>query len=181
WLLDQRRTLANVQPLVSGRSMTGEAVYSDETAPSLDIYYKGSLLLHWLRAPIVDDAFFDATRLLVSGRIDPLQGNFMPDEGTTADFIEAVNAATGKDYRWFFDVYVFSAELPELIATRDATGLALQWRAPDDKPFPMPVQVRVDGRDIDVPMTGGRGRVEMAPHTLYTIDPHSRVLRAEPR
>jgi aminopeptidase N len=181
WLLDQRRTLANDEPLVSGHGMTGEAVYSDETGPGLDIYYKGSLLLHSLRALIGDDAFFDATRQLVYGRTDPEPGNFEPRYGTTADFIEAVNAATGKDYRWFFDVYVFSAELPELVATRDATGLSLQWKAPGGKPFPMPVQVRVDGHDIDVPMTGGRGRVEMKPHALYTIDPHSRVLRAEPR
>ena len=181
WLLDQRRTLANDEPLVSGHSMTGEAVYSDETGPGLDIYYKGSLLLHSLRALIGDDAFFEATRQLVYGRTDPEPGNFEPRYGTTADFIEAVKAATGKDYRWFFDVYVFSAELPELVATRDATGLSLQWKAPGGKPFPMPVQVRVDGHDIDVPMTGGRGRVEMKPHALYTIDPHSRVLRAEPR
>jgi len=32
-----------------------------------------------------------------------------------------------------------------------------------------------------VPMADGRGRVAMAPHALYTIDPHSRVLRDEPR
>jgi hypothetical protein len=50
-----------------------------------------------------------------------------------------------------------------------------------DKPFPMPLQVRVDGRDIDVAMADGHGRIEMPPHALYTIDPHSRVLREEPR
>ncbi len=181
WMLDQRRTLQNDVPLVSGRSMTGEAVYSDETGPGLDIYYKGSTLLHTLRMLIGDEAFFRATRELVYGTTDPRPGNFEPRYGTTGDFIEAVNAATGRDYGWFFDVYVYSAALPELVATRDATGLSLQWKAPGGKPFPMPVQVRVDGRDVDLPMGDGRGRVEMAPHALYTIDPHSRVLRAEAR
>jgi aminopeptidase N len=96
-----------------------------------------------------------------------------------------VNAATGKDYGWFFDVYVYSAALPELEATRDATGLSLRWKTPGDKPFPMPVQVRVgspgvDARDVDVPMADGTGHVDLAPHDLYTIDPHSKVLRALP-
>ena len=38
-----------------------------------------------------------------------------------------------------------------------------------------------DGRDVDLPMADGSGRVDMAPHALYIIDPHSRVLRDEPR
>ena len=181
WLLDQRRTLSNDEPLVSGHTMTGEAVYSNETGPGLDIYYKGSLLLDSLRALIGDEAFFQATRQLVYGRTDPAPGNFEPRYGTTGDFIQAVNAATGRDYGWFFDVYVYSADLPELVVTRDSAGLSLQWKAPGDKAFPMPLQVRVDGRDIDVAMAGGRGRVDMPAHASYTIDPHSRVLRAEPR
>lgn len=181
WLLDQRRTLQNDEPLVSNRSMTSEAVYSDETGPGHDLYYKGSLLLHSLRYLIGDRAFFDATRQLVYGTTNPLPGKFQPRYGTTRDFIDAVNAATGRDYGWFFDVYVFSAPLPELVATRDAGGLSLRWKVAGDKPFPMPVQVRVDGRDIDVPMAGGSGRIALPPHALYTIDPHSRVLRAEPR
>jgi hypothetical protein len=44
----------------------------------------------------------------------------------------------------------------------------------------MPLQVRVDGRDIEVPMADGRGHVDLPPHALYTVDPHSRVLRALP-
>src|SRR3546814_13297237 len=75
WLLDQRRTLANDAPLVSGHSMTGEGVYSDETGPGLDIYYKGTLLLHSLRALIGDEAFFRANRELVYGRAEPGPGD----------------------------------------------------------------------------------------------------------
>ena len=181
WLLDQRRTLQNDVPLVSGKSMTEEAVYNDDTGPGHDIYYKGSVLLHTLRYLIGDQAFFDATRQLVYGTTDPRPGNFQPRYGTTRDFIDAVNAATGRDYGWFFDVYVFSAPLPELVATRDATGLSLRWKVAGDKPFPMPLQVRVDGRDIDVAMADGSGRIELPAHALYTLDPHSRVLRAAPR
>jgi aminopeptidase N len=169
---------------VSGRSLTEEGVYNGDNGPGNDIYYKGSLLLHTLRNLVGDKAFFEATRELVYGRTDPEPGNFAPRYGSTQDFIDALNAATGKDYGWFFDVYLRSAALPELVATRDATGLSLRWKAPGGKPFPMPVQVRVgspaDGHDVDVPMAGGSGHVDLAPHQLYTIDPHSKVLRVLP-
>ena len=180
WLLNQRKTLKNKVPIVSGHTMTEAGISNSDDGPGNDIYYKGSLLLHTLRNLIGDAAFFTATRELVYGRPDPRPGNFQPRYGTTRDFIDAVNRATGADYGWFFDVYVYSAALPELVATRDASGLALAWQAPGGKPFPMPLQVRVDGRDVTVPMTGGQGRVALPPHALYTIDPHSRVLRAQP-
>ncbi len=185
WLLFQRKFLQNKVPIVSGRSLTEEGVYNGDTGPGNDIYYKGSLLLHTLRNLIGDKAFFEATRMLVYGRPDPKPGNFAPRYGTTRDFIAAVNAATGRDFGWFFDVYVHSAALPELEVARDAGGLSLRWKAPGGKPFPMPVQVRVgspgvDARDVDVPMADGTGRVDLAPDALYTIDPHSKVLRALP-
>ena len=180
WLLFQRKTLQNKVPIVSGHSMTEDAVYNGDTGPGNDIYYKGSLLLHTLRGLVGDEAFFRATRQLVYGRPDPVPGNFAPRYAGTRDFIQAVNDASGRDLGWFFEVYVFSAALPELVATRDAGGLSLRWKAPGGKPFPMPVEVRVDGRDVVVPMADGRGRIELPPHALYTIDPHSKVLRAQP-
>ncbi|TAK39818.1 MAG: M1 family peptidase [Lysobacteraceae bacterium] len=180
WLLSQRKTLRNKVPIVSGHGMTEDAVYNADTGPGNDIYYKGSLLLHTLRQLIGDDAFFRATRELVYGRPDPAPGNFGPRYAGTRDFIDAVNRATGRDYGWFFDVYAYSAALPELVATRDAAGLSLRWQAPGGKPFPMPVEVRVDGRDATVPMADGRGYLAMPPTALYTIDPHSKLLRAQP-
>jgi hypothetical protein len=179
WLLDQRRAIREQVPIVRGRPMTEEQVAGPEGAGN-DIYYKGSLMLHTLRNLIGDDAFFAATRQLVYGRTDPEPGNFAPRYASTGDFIDAVNAQAGRDYGWLFDVYLHSAKLPELLVERDATGLSLRWRTEGDKPFPMPVQVRVDGRDIDVPMTAGHGHVDMPAHALYTVDPHSKVLRARP-
>jgi hypothetical protein len=44
----------------------------------------------------------------------------------------------------------------------------------------MPVQVRVGATVVDVPMTGGSGRIALPAGASYTLDPHSRVLRALP-
>ena len=179
WLMNQRKAIVGKLPIVRGRPMTEEQVAGPEGAGN-DIYYRGSLALHTLRNLIGDAAFFAATRQLVYGRTDPAPGNFEPRYAGTRDFIAAVNAQAGRDLGWFFDAYLYSARLPELVAERDATGLSLRWETEGGKPFPMPVEVRVDGRDVVVPMAGGRGRLELAPHALYTLDPHSKVLRAQP-
>ena len=179
----QRTSLANKYPVVSGKPMLEEAVYDKEHGPGNDIYAKGSVMLHSLRELIGDEAFFAATRRLVYGTDQPRPGNFAPRYASTGDFIDIVNDVTGKDYRWFFDVYLYSAALPELVATRDAEGLALRWKTAGDKPFPMPVDVRVGGVDGDVvtvAMTGGNGHVDLPDDAVYTLDPHSRVLRALP-
>ena len=179
----QRTSLANKYPVVSGKPMLEEAVYDKEHGPGNDIYAKGSVMLHSLRELIGDEAFFAATRRLVYGTDQPRPGNFAPRYASTGDFIDIVNDVTGKDYRWFFDVYLYSAALPELVATRHADGLALRWKTAGDKPFPMPVDVRVGGVDGDVvtvAMTGGTGHVDLPDDAVYTLDPHSRVLRALP-
>jgi len=183
-LLDQRAALTNKVPIVSGKPQTEESVYSREHGPGLDIYYKGSLMLHMLRGLIGDEAFFKSIRLAVYGTDMPRPGNFKPRYVSTKDYIEIVNQVTGKDYGWFFDVYLYRAALPQLLATRDGTGLALRWKTPDDVPFPVPVEVRIgpnSGRTVTVPMADGQGHVDLPAGEVYTLDPQSKLLREEPR
>lgn len=179
-LMKQRATLANKFPVVSGGPKSEKEVYDGERGPGLDIYYKGSLILHTLRGLIGDRAFFAATRELVYGRPDPAPGNFKPRYGTTQDFIDAVDRNARGDYGWFFDVYLRSAALPQLIATRNGEKLELRWKTAGDKPFPMPVQVRVGDKVVDVSMRGGQGSVALPAGESYTLDPHSKVLRELP-
>ena len=179
-LMKMRSTLMLRHPIVAGRSMVEKDVANAERGPGNDVYYKGALMLHTLRGLIGDDAFFRATRELVYGSAAPKPGNFQPRYASTGDFIALVNRITGRDYGWFFDVYLRSVKLPELVATRDASGLALRWKTEGGKPFPMPVQVRAGDRVVDVPMTDGRGHVALAAGESFTLDPHSKVLRELP-
>jgi len=182
-LLDQRAGLANKFPIVTGKSQTEEAVYNGENGPGLDIYYKGSLMLHSLRELIGDKAFFASIRRAVYGTDTPKPGNFKPRYVSTRDYIDIVRQVTDKDYGWFFDVYLYRAALPELQAERDATGLSLRWKTPDNVPFPMPVEVRVGGNDGVVrtlAMTGGAGHLALPAGETYTLDPNSKLLRQLP-
>jgi aminopeptidase N len=179
-LMKQRATLANKHPIVAGKPMREEDVYSDEKGPGHDIYYKASLVMHTLRNLLGDKDFFAVTRQVVYGTTEPRPGNFKPLYADTRDYIAAVKQVTGRDYQWFFDVYLYSAELPGLVATRDDKGLVLRWKTPGNKPLPMPVEVRVGARVVNVPMRDGQGRVDLPDGATYTLDPHSRVLRELP-
>ncbi|QIG80962.1 M1 family metallopeptidase [Stakelama tenebrarum] len=173
-----RRSIMNQAPIVSGEERTEEAVYEAENGgPGGDIYVKGAWVLHTLRNTIGDDAFYEVTRRLVYGRADPRPGNFQPRFSSTRDYMDIVNQVTGKDYDWFFDVYLYQAALPRLVEERQGDTLTLRWAVPGDGPFPLPVEIEIDGETRLVPMTGGRATLDVPASARVLVDPHARVLR----
>ena len=174
----QRNQIENRVPIVRGRVITEEDVYEPSRGgPGQDIYYKGAWMLHTLRWLIGDRAWGDVTRLAVYGRTDPKPGNFTPRYGSTAEYERFVRQVTGNDYRWFFDVYLREAALPNLLQARAGTRLTLTWAAPGGMVFPMPVEVRVGDRLVRVAMTGGRGTLIVPVDAHVVVDPFARVLK----
>jgi aminopeptidase N len=176
YLKDQRAGIRNLQPLVAGVERSEKEVYADPTGPRGDIYPKGSWIAHTLRELIGDEAFFKSVRILVYGRPDPRPGNFQPQFGTTQGYLQIVNEVTGRDLKWFFDVYFYRGALPKLLAVHENGLLKLRWQTPDNLPFPMPVDVRIDDRVVTLPMTGGAGETPAAARAAITLDPHSKIL-----
>jgi aminopeptidase N len=176
-LRSQRNGIRNEQPLVSGRERSEKEVYADSTGPRGDIYPKGSWVAHTLRQLIGDEAFFTSLRILTYGRPDPKPGNFTPQFGTTQGFLEIVNRVTGRDYKWFFNVYLYQAALPNVATTREGGMLKVRWEVPGNLPFPMPLDVRIDGKVVTLPMTNGTGEVPADAQAGVTIDPSSKILR----
>jgi aminopeptidase N len=177
-MAQQRLRIFNKAPLVSGTSRTSEDVYEDgKGGPGGDIYFKGAWVLHTLRSLIGDAAFFEATRRLVYGRPDPQPGNFQPRFATTPEFEKLAAQAAGRDLDWFFGVYLHEAALPELVQTREGDQLRLRWKTPNDRPFPMPVEVQVDDRVVPVPMAGSQGSVTVPADAHVVLDPMARLLR----
>ena len=177
----QRNQITDRAPIVRDRVLTEEEVYEPtKGGAGTDIYYKGSWTLHTLRWLIGDRAFFDAVRRLVYGRPDPRPGNFRPRYGSTREFEALVRQATGRDYGWFFDTYLRSKALPELTGERTPGGLRLRWKTEANRPFPMPVEVRVGDsvRRIEIPVAGTIVPATADAHVV--IDPDARVLRRSP-
>jgi aminopeptidase N len=176
----ERLSLTNRSPIVSGQPKTEEQVYDGQTGPGLDIYYKGSLVLHTLRGLIGDDAFFESTRRLVYGRPDPKPGNFKPRYASTREYIDIVDKVTGRDLKWFFDVYLYDAALPKLETTRHGDTLQFRWVTGHGEPFPMPLEVQVGHTVHTLPMTHGTGELTVPEGSLLIVDPRSKVLRDMP-
>ncbi|MGN6619624.1 MAG: M1 family metallopeptidase [Sphingomonas sp.] len=180
-MLDQRNRIENKVPIVRGKVITEEEVYEPtKGGPGQDIYFKGAWMLHTLRNLIGDKDFFAAARLEVYGRPDPKPGNFKPRYGSTDEFIANVNKITGKDYRWFFDVYLRQAALPKLVEQRDGNRLTLTWQAPAGLPFPMPIEVQVGDAIEKLAMANGSGSLTVPAGAHVVIDPYDRVLKDEP-
>ena len=177
-LAKQREQIRNRVPLVSGEPRTEDQVYNDDIGPGLDIYVKGSWVMHSLRGLIGDRAFFATLRREVYGRPDPKPGNFQPRFGSSTEFQRIASEEAGRDLGWFFDVYLRSAALPKLVQTRDGATLNLRWETEGDRPFPMPVEIEADGTRMTAAMAGGRGSVTLpAPDAHVVIDPESKILR----
>jgi aminopeptidase N len=173
-----RNQITNKAPMVSGKIKTADEVYEeDQGGPGGDIYVKGAWVLHTLRNLIGDKAFKEATTRLVYGRPDPRPGNFKPRFATTPEFVAIVSQVAGKDMTWFFDVYLREAALPELLQTREGDRVTLRWKTPGDKPFPLPVEVQIDGKVETVAMAGGTGSIVVPADAHVVVDPASRILK----
>ena len=180
YLNNQRKGLINTHPIVSNKPMEVEQVYEKGVGPVLDIYYKGSWIMHSLRYLIGDRAFFDAVITLLYGTATPQPGEFTTVYRNTGDFIKLVNELTGEDFSWFFDVYLYQPKLPELYQQRTNDTLTLNWLVPDDLPFPMPVEVSVNGK-LTILQLPAENTIKVSEQDVVIVDPNSKLLRFEAR
>ncbi|MBU2918053.1 M1 family metallopeptidase [Psychrosphaera sp. F3M07] len=175
-LAKQRTGIVSKSPLVSNQVREVEQVYQHDTGPGGDIYTKGSWVLHTLRYLIGDDAFFKATKQLVYGTTDPQPGNFTPVFKNSADFVNIVNTITGKDMSWFFDVYLYQADLPKLVVDRKDDAITVLWEIENNKPFHMPVELSINGKITTLDLTKP---VKLAINKMDVVilDPNSKILK----
>ncbi|HCL12126.1 MAG TPA: peptidase M1, partial [Alteromonas sp.] len=91
-----------------------------------------------------------------------------------------VNELTGEDFSWFFDVYLYQPKLPELYQQRTNDTLTLNWLVPDDLPFPMPVEVSVNGK-LTILQLPAENTIKVSEQDVVIVDPNSKLLRFEAR
>jgi aminopeptidase N len=170
--------ISNRQAVAARHTQTTAEAYNSE------IYYKGAWILHTLRHVMGDAAF----RTLLKQWTYPDPPVPVTNQAcrcrfpTTDDFVRLASRVAGRDLTWFFEVYVRQPALPKLLLTREGETVELRWEVPDDLPFPMPVDVTVDGERRRIEMPDGKATltVPAGGRAAFEVDPEEWILRAHP-
>ncbi len=160
------RGTRNKKPIIQGENYTASQAYQG------DIYVKGAAVLHTLRYLLGDQAFFE---LLHGFSTDP---RFAYRLVSMENWTAYVEEATGRDLQWFWQRYIYTADLPSWELSRQGDQVTLAWQ---DTAFAMPLPIRVDGRDRHLSMEGGQSVFTAAPEAVILVDPDGWVLEASDR
>jgi aminopeptidase N len=178
-----RRGIRNRAPVAPRESQTSGEIYFNSGG---DIYGKGAWVLHTLRGLIGDNPLFAALRRMAY----PDSASRQATDGeqvrfaTTDDFLRIAEEESGRELDWFFEVYLRQPALPELVAKREggaagADVVRISWNVPGGLPFPMPVEIEIDGevRRVEVPVDGA-AEIEAPAGAEVALDPRGWTLRA---
>ncbi len=172
---EKRRMIQNAGPLAPRESEDSQQIYFENSGN--DIYYKGSWVMHTLRWLLGDETFFKALRRLAypTPELEKVTDGSQCRLTDTKGIREILERVSGRDLKWFFDVYLREPALPELDSEVKDGVLHLRWKAPNGLPFPMPVPVKVgdDVVRVDVGADGGQVQVGDQP---FDIDPDGWLL-----
>jgi aminopeptidase N len=145
-----------------------------------DIYGKGAVVLHTLRYLIGDDAFFRALRRMAypTKEMERWTDGRQTRLVNTDDFLTIAEEESKMDLDWFFELYLRQPKLPKLVGETTGSTMQYSWETPNGLPFPMPIDVVVNGKTQRVEMKDGKGSVPFST-TPPVIDPNGWVLRAK--
>ena len=96
----------------------------------------------------------------------------------TDDFLTIAEAESKMKLDWFFELYLRQPKLPQLVSESSANSLSLHWETPNDMPFPMPIDVVVNGKTQRVEIKNGRVNIPFTSEAPI-IDPNGWVLKAQ--
>lgn len=184
---NRARGFKNKQPVAPREAKIAYQVYMSEPDylnSDGDIYGKGAYFLHTLRYLIGDEKFFRALRRMAypTKEMETYTDGRQERLVNTDDFLTIAEQEAGIKLDWFFELYLRQPKLPKLNAETLNGGsgdiLHLRWETPNNMPFPMPVDVEIDGRAQRVEMKDGKGSVSYT-GAAPVIDPKGWVLRVQ--
>ena len=190
---NRAKNTRNMQPVAPREPKISYEVYLQEPdfiKSDGDIYGKGAVVLHTLRYLIGDDAFFRALRRMAYPKkeMESWTGGRQQRLVNTDDFLAIAEEESKMELDWFFEVYLRQPKLPRLTvaqavdclspAGQPACPVTLEWSAPTNTPFPMPIDVLIEGKTQRVEMRNGKGSFRIPPNTKFEIDPSGWVLKA---
>jgi aminopeptidase N len=172
-------------PIAPRSEFSANELYFDDPAglgPAGDIYAKGTWLLQSLRYLIGEEEFWRAVRILVYDTDDPasLAAPIAARLRSTDDFMHIASDVAGTDLAWFFEVYARRGPLPVLAIDDSDAGVRLTWQNIDELDFPMPIPVRLRGKNgevIRVEFENNQATLAGISSADILVDPYMEVLR----
>lgn len=185
---NRQRGFKNKQPVAPREAKIAYQVYMSEPdyiVSDGDIYGKGAYFLHTLRYLIGDEKFFKALRHMAypTKQMETYTDGRQERLVNTDDFLTIAEADSGMELDWLFEMYLRQPKLPKLITAITVNGtapkvLTLQWETPNNMPFPMPVDVEINGKIQRIEMKDGKGGVSFT-GTTPVVDPKGWILKAQ--
>lgn len=157
----ESKNLPHAQPVVSPVNSTEEEAYHPE------IYSKGAMVIHSLRGVLGDEVFFPMLKAFASDERFTYQ-NLV----TTKDFTDFVQTYSGQNLQGFFDLYLYSTDLPKLkVSKKGKTGFAISLQ---DIDFEIPVEIQTSEGIQRVNL--GSKAVEVNSSSLPIVDPNGWIM-----
>ena len=185
---NRAKNTLNIRPVAPREALASYQIYllpPDYVKSNGDIYGKGAVVLNTLRYLVGDDAFFRSLRRMAypTKAMERMTDGRQTRLVNTDDFLFIVEDESKMDLDWFFEMYLRQPKLPKLKTDVVRTGggsaqkaLVLSWETPNNMPFPMPIDVVVDGRTQRVVINNGRVNVPFT-GADPTVDPNGWVLK----
>tara|TARA_R110002020_G_scaffold121527_4_gene276160 strand:+ start:223 stop:1890 length:1668 start_codon:yes stop_codon:yes gene_type:complete len=125
------KSISHSKPVASPVNSTEEEAYHSE------IYTKGAFIMHSLRGILGDEVFFPMLKAFAN---DP---RFIyKNQVNTRDFIDFVNSFTGENLEGFFQLYLYTTDIPEVkISKKGNNGFEVSLQGID---FELPVELKTD-------------------------------------
>ena len=125
----EAKKIPHAKPVVGPVNSTEEEAYHPE------IYSKGAMVIHSLRGVLGDEVFFPMIKAFASDERFTYQNRV-----TTKDFTDFVQTYTGQNLKGFFELYLYSTEVPKLkVSKKGKSGYSISLQ---DIDFQIPVEVQ---------------------------------------
>ena len=179
---EQRNGIANRGPVAPREPHSSQEMYFRSKwadSPAGDIYNKGSWIMHTLRWTLGDETFFRVLRRFAYP--DPAMEKVTDGRqcrfATTDELLAIAEKESGRDLHWFWELYLRQPKLPKLVSEIAGDELHLTWETPNDMPFPMPIEVRINGKTQRIEMPDRKATVPLHGSKKPELDPDAWILR----
>jgi aminopeptidase N len=157
----EAKKIPHAKPVVGPVNSTEEEAYHPE------IYSKGALVIHSLRGVLGDEVFFPMIKAFASDERFTYQNRV-----NTKDFTDFVQTYAGQDLEGFFQLYLYSTELPKLkVSKKGKSGYTISLQEID---FTMPVEVQTS-EGIQRVLLGPKA-TEVKSSTPPIVDPNGWIM-----